>query len=297
MAVNLLVILGPTASGKTRLAVELARRNSGEIISADSRQVFRRMDIGTGKDLDEYGEVPYHLIDIIDPGLEFNVFEFQHRFYYAFSEISNRGHLPVLVGGTGLYLESVLLGYQLPAVPENPDLRRELATLGMADLEQRLRRATDTLHNTTDLLDRTRLVRAIEIAEHQTGTIPDHPRLEPLVFGIRWDRHLLRQRITARLNERLAQGMIEEVAKLHESGVTWEALDYYGLEYRFIAHYLQGELSHNDMYQKLNSAIHDFAKRQENWFRRMERKGIIIHWLNGAGDPIAEAQELLHALA
>ncbi len=294
MSHNLLVILGPTASGKTRLGVELARRFSGEIISADSRQVYRGMDIGSGKDLAEYGEVPYHLIDIVDPGYEFNVFEFQRLFLQVFTEVTELGRLPVLVGGTGLYLESILKGYRLVEVPENQTLRAELKVLAMADLSKRLRAATPRLHNTTDLLDRSRLVRAIEIAEHGTDREPEPlPEITPLIFGIRWERSLLRSRITTRLRERLAAGMIEEVAALHAAGVPWDALEFYGLEYRFVARHLKGELNRNDLFQKLNSAIHEFAKRQDNWFRRMERHGTVIHWLNGAADPLAEALEIV----
>ena len=290
MNIDLLVILGPTASGKTRLGVELARRFSGEIISADSRQVYRGMDIGTGKDLAEYGTVPYHLIDILDPGCEFNLFQFQHRFLQLFSGIRERGHLPFLVGGTGMYLDTALRGYRLREVPESPTLRCELAPLSLDALAERLRQTATRLHNTTDLLDRNRLVRAIEIAEFERAhTTEPLQEIRTLIFGVRWERHLLRQRITARLGDRLDQGMIEEVARLHEAGISWETMEFYGLEYRFVARHLKGELNRNDLFQKLNSAIHDFAKRQETWFRRMEKNGIEIHWLDGAGDPVAEA--------
>lgn len=294
MTCDLLVVLGPTASGKTRLGVELARALGGEIVSADSRQVYRGMDLGTGKDLAEYGDIPSHLIDIVDPGYEFNVFEFQHRFLTAFAAIRDRGRLPILVGGTGMYLDAVLRGYRLVEVPENPHLRRELAPLSMEALACRLRQTASRLHNTTDLLDRDRLVRAIEIAEYERQHEPEPmPELHPLVFGIRWERGELRRRITHRLKERLAQGMIDEVAGLHAAGVPWATLEFYGLEYRFIARHLQGELSRNDMVQKLASAIHDFAKRQETWFRRMERGGTVIHWLDGAGEPLAEALRIM----
>ena len=294
--VDLLVILGPTASGKTRLAVHLARQLSGEVISADSRQVYRGMDIGTGKDLAEYGGTPCHLIDILDPAEEFNLFKFQRLFHAAFDDIRRRGRLPVLCGGTGLYLEAVLKGYELPEVPENPLLRAELAEQSLETLAKRLRAASDRLHNTTDLIDRDRLVRAIEIAEFRIGHAPPPlPNLNPCIFGMRWPREILRQRITMRLKERLAQGMIEEVERLHAAGTTWERLDFFGLEYRFIARYLRGELKRNDMVQKLNSAIHDFAKKQETWFRRMERNGTTIHWLDGAGNPEAEALLILEA--
>jgi tRNA dimethylallyltransferase len=291
---DLLVILGPTASGKTRLGVELARRISGEIISADSRQVYRGMDIGTGKDRSEYGEVPCHLIDIVAPGYEFNVFEFQRRFLECFAGIRERGNRPLLVGGTGMYLEAVLKGYRLAEVPENPSLRSNLAELSAEDLAERLKHAATRLHNTTDLIDRHRLVRAIEIADYERSHPPEPlPEINSLVFGIHWDRGTLRRRITARLKDRLAQGMIEEVAGLHASGVPWATLEFYGLEYRFIARHLKGELNRNDMVQKLNSAIHDFAKRQETWFRRMERNGIEIHWLDGAGEPLTEALRIM----
>jgi tRNA dimethylallyltransferase len=289
-ACDLLVVLGPTASGKTRLGVELARALDGEIISADSRQVYRGMDIGTGKDLADYGEIPRHLIDIVEPGHEFNLFEYQRRFLEAFAAIRGRGRLPVLVGGTGMYLEAIIRGYRLVEAPENPELRRELAPLPMEALAERLQRAVSRLHNTTDLLERERLTRAIEIAEYERERPPAPlPEIRPLIFGIRWERESLRRRITARLKERLGQGMIEEVTRLHAAGIPWETLEFYGLEYRFVARFLKGELNRNDMFQKLNGAIHDFAKRQETWFRRMERGGVMIHWLDGAGEPLREA--------
>ncbi len=291
---NLLVILGPTASGKTRLGVQLARVLDGEIISADSRQVYRGMDIGTGKDLAEYGEVPYHLIDVAEPGDEFNVFVFQRLFLAAFADICRRGRLPVLVGGTGMYLDAVLRGYRLVEVAENPELRRILARLSLEELRDRLRRATPRLHNTTDLLERDRLVRAIEIAECENSREPEPlPEIRPVVLGMRLERDLLRRRITERLKARLDAGLVEEVARLHAAGIPWEQLEFYGLEYRFVALHLKGELSRNDMFQRLNSAIHDFAKRQETWFRRMERNGVVIHWLDGAGEPCEEALAIL----
>jgi len=286
---NLLVVLGPTASGKTRLAVELARRLDGEVVSADSRQVFRGMDIGTGKDLHEYGEVPHHLIDVLPAGAEFSVFEFQRRFIAAFEAITARGKLPLLAGGTGLYLDAALRGYRLVEVPEDPALRAELAGLSLSGLQERLRKSRPDLHNTTDLEERERIVRAIEIAEAESGEPLPMPPIRPLVFGIRWERPVLRKRITQRLRERLDGGMIGEVERLRGEGVPWEALDLYGLEYRYVAMCLRKELSRNDMFQKLNSAIHQFAKRQETWFRRMERQGTEIVWLDGAGDPLAEA--------
>lgn len=289
IAPNLLVILGPTASGKTRLAVEAARALGGEIISADSRQVYRGLDLGSGKDLAEYQAIPYHLIDIMDPGDEFNLFEFARGFCQAFDLIRQRGRLPVLVGGTGLYLDALLRRYRLVDVPEDPALRRRLAGTDLADLQQQLKRLRQELHNNTDLHDRERLIRAIEIAEgeQRPGAEPiELPPLKPEVFGLRWPRTVLRQRITARLKSRLNQGLIEEVAGLHEQGVSWQTLDFYGLEYRFVAQYLQGHINRNDLFHKLNSAIHQFAKRQETWFRRMEKQGVEIHWLDGDRQPL-----------
>jgi len=294
MNYDTIVILGPTASGKTRLGVGIARALDGEIISADSRQVFRGMDIGTGKDLEEYGAVPHHLIDILEPGEEFNVFRFQRLCFAAMEEIRERGRLPVIVGGTGLYLDAVLRGYRMVEVPEDPELRAELAGLATEELAARLLSLNPRLHNTTDLLDRERLVRAIEIAAYEQGHEPEPlPEFHPVVFGVRWERSVLRERITSRLKERLASGMIEEVERLRREGVPYETLEFYGLEYRFVARFLKGELTRNDLFQKLNSAIHDFAKRQETWFRRMERQGVAIRWLDGAGEPLREAVRIL----
>jgi len=293
---NLIVVLGPTASGKTGLGVELAKLHNGEIISADSRQVFRGMDIGTGKDLDEYGTVPYHLIDILDPGAEFSVFAFQQLFFEAFSEIRSRKRLPLLVGGTGLYLDAALRGYRMVEVPENRELRDELQELDNGELRTRLINLRPEQHNNTDLTDRYRIIRAIEIAEGENQASvgrPEPPKLHPVIFGIRRERSVLRQRITARLKQRIEAGMIEEVERLHASGVSWDRLDYYGLEYRFIAKHLQGELNRNDMFQKLNSAIHQFAKRQETWFRRMERLGVTINWLDGESNMTVQAERIL----
>jgi len=292
---NLLTILGPTASGKTRLAVALAKAMGGEIISADSRQVFRGMDIGSGKDLSEYGDIPYHLINILDAGEEFNVFRFQQLFLQAFEEISQRGHLPLLCGGTGMYLDAALRGYRLVEVPENRGLRGQLEDTEDDRLAELLTELRPQQHNRTDLTDRQRTIRAIEIAmyERESGiTEKAYPEIRPLVLGIRWERVELRRRITKRLSDRLAGGMIEEVLHLHDAGIPWERLDYYGLEYRHISRLLRGEVRYNDMFQQLNSAIHDFAKRQETWFRRMEKHGVTIHWLDGGADPLSEALTL-----
>ncbi|MCL2760392.1 MAG: tRNA (adenosine(37)-N6)-dimethylallyltransferase MiaA [Desulfuromonadales bacterium] len=282
---NLLVILGPTATGKTRLAASIAAELNGEIISADSRQVFKGMDIGTGKDLSEYGGVPYHLIDILEAGEEFSLFEFQKRFAAAFNDITGRKRLPLLVGGTGLYLDAVLRGYKLHDAPSNAELRGELEALSHEELRNYLIELDSDQHNSTNLLGRERIIRAIEIAccTNKEEAI-ELPELKPVVFGIKFPRELLRQRITTRLRERLKSGMIEEVKNLLDSGVSSECLDSYGLEYRYVTRYLSGELNKNDMFQKLNSAIHDFAKRQETWFRRMERNGVDIIWLDGNSD-------------
>ena len=289
---NLIVLLGPTASGKTRLAARLAAELRTELISADSRQVYRGMDIGTGKDLSEYvvdgAPVPFHLIDVAEPGHLFSVFEFQQRFYRCFREISGRGRMPILVGGTGLYIESVLREYRMLPVPEDASLRGELAGKSMEELAAMLLHLNPAIHNTTDLTGRERLVRAIEIALHtaRNGSQDaiERPDIVPLVIGIRWDRAVLRERITRRLEERLGQGMIEEVRRLRDEGVPWERLDEMGLEYRYVSLYLRGELAFEEMVRTLNIRIHQFAKRQDTWFRGMERRGIAIRWIEGADE-------------
>lgn len=287
MAKNLIVILGPTASGKTRLAARLAFDFGGEIISADSRQVYRKMNIGTGKDLNEYvihnRPIPYYLIDIEDPENEFNLFEFQKRFYTAFDAVRKRKKLPVLVGGTGLYLESVLCKYDMPEAPVNREQRNDLTEKTTKELQQILCDLKPRLHNSTDLDDRDRLIRAIEIEMARTTAnkkTPEKPEIDAAVFGVRWNRTELRHRITNRLEERLQNGMIEEVADLHATGLNWSRLESFGLEYRFIAEYLQQKTSWDAMKNKLATAIHQFAKRQETWFRRMERKGVTINWID-----------------
>jgi len=286
---RLLVVLGPTASGKTRLGVRLAAELGGEIISADSRQVYRGLDLGAGKDLDEYQvdgvRIPYHLIDIAGLDEEFSVFDYQQRFYEVFEDTVGRGVLPVVVGGTGLYLEAVLNRYRMVAVPENPELRAELAGAPQEALVARLSAAKDRLHNTTDLTERERLVRAIEIAEYsRSHQPPPAPPMNPFIVGTQWERPELRRRIRERLEQRIEAGMIEEVQGLHDDGVPWERLERLGLEYRFIAEFLQGKIAdRDDLIQKLHTAICQFAKRQETWFRRMERNGTTIHWIpNGA---------------
>lgn len=285
---NALVVLGPTASGKTTLGVQLARLLGGEILSADSRQVYRGLDIGSGKDLEEYRQggapVPYHLIDLVDLTTEFSVFNYQQAFYATFEDVRARGVLPVVVGGTGLYLEAALSGYRMVAAPENPALRAELQQLDDNALRARLVALRPDLHNRTDLDDRERTVRAIEIAEYaREHEPPPAPEIRPLILGTRWDREVLRERIAQRLKERLDHGMIEEVEALHAAGYSWERLELLGLEYRFVAQFLQGTIkNYNDLFQKLNAAIVQFAKRQGTWFRRMERHGTTIHWVDEA---------------
>lgn len=289
---NLLTILGPTASGKTALAVSLARKFDGEIISADSRQVFRGMDIGSGKDLHEYGEIPYHLIDILDAGEEFSLFGFLKHFGATHLDISTRNKLPVLCGGSGLYLDAVLRGYNMVEVPVNNELRRQLSEKSDDELTELLCKMKPFQHNKTDMLDRERTIRAIEICNGEqsgSGSVMEAGSFNNLVLGIKRDRQTVRHRITARLKERLANGMVDEVEQIHSGGVTWDMLDYYGLEYRYVGAYLRGDINRNDMFQKLNSAIHDFAKRQENWFRKMERNGIVINWLDGDNDIVGLA--------
>ena len=256
MAKNLAVILGPTASGKTQLAAKLANDLHGEIISADSRQVYKNMDIGTGKDLNQYiingRRIPYHLIDIVAPESEFNLFEFQNRFYKTFSELIEKKILPVLVGGTGLYLESVLTGYNMPHAPMDQELRKELSQKSKDELQKMLLALKPQLHNKTDLEDSERLIRAIEIERARSAKDQTQkPDINAVVFGIRWERSTLRQRITVRLKERLEQGMIEEVMKLHTAGLTWKKLESFGLEYRFISQYLQKKITFDEMKNNL----------------------------------------------
>ena len=304
MEENAIVVLGPTASGKTRLGVGLAREMGGEIISADSRQVYRGLDIGSGKDLSEYVidgiAIPYHLIDIADLSEEFSVFDYQRRFYEAFTSLQSRGVLPVVVGGTGLYLEAALKGYRMVAVPENAELRAELAALPDRQLADRLRSVKERLHNVTDLEDRDRMIRAIEIAVYSRDHEPEPaPDIRPLILGARWERHELRARIRLRLLERIKAGMIEEVVQLYEKGAPWERLERLGLEYRFIAEYVQGRIRvKNDLLQKLYNAICQYAKRQDTWFRRMERNGFTVHWIPRADFRVArQVVELHHSLS
>ena len=284
---HVVTILGPTASGKTALACRLAALLDGEIVSADSRQVYRGMTIGTGKDLDDFTveekKIPYHLIDIVNPGYEFNVFEFQQRVAEVLPVIESNNHIPIICGGSGMYLDALLRRYDLKRVPENRMLRDLLSDYSQEKLVRKLK-SYGPLHNTTDILSNDRLIRAIEIAEYQLSNPENHFQMPPvssLNFGIRYDREELKRRITLRLEERLEQGMIQEVESLIGAGITPDQLKFYGLEYRFVTQYLENELSYDSMFNLLNTAIHQFAKRQMTWFRRMENNGIRIHWIDG----------------
>jgi len=291
MEYDLTVILGPTASGKTKFAVKMACETGGEIISADSRQVYRGMDIGTGKDLDEYSyngiSIPYHLIDIVDAGTKYNLFEYHRDFLKAFDDIRSRGKHPILCGGTGLYIEAVTKNYLLPEVPPDPALREELQNLSMEELAHRLS-SLKKLHNTSDLDSKKRVIRAIEVAmyEHNHPSTSEEKgkttgsELNCRFIGISVDRDERNRRIDARLRYRLEHGMVEEVKGLLDKGIPPEDLIYYGLEYKFVTQYLINQLTYDEMEQRLAIAIHQFAKRQMTWFRGMERRGVSIEWIN-----------------
>ncbi|BCI62163.1 tRNA (adenosine(37)-N6)-dimethylallyltransferase MiaA [Coprobacter secundus] len=297
---NLITILGPTASGKTALAVSLAVKLDAEIISADSRQIYRRMDIGTGKDLSEYtiGDttIPYHLIDICEPGYKYNLYEYQRDFKIIYKNICDRKKTPILCGGTGLYIETVLKGYSMPQVPENKDLRESLKQKSLPELEAILK-TYKTLHNTTDVDSCKRAIRAIEIAEYYRlqppGTLEDKP-IESFIIGVDIEREKRREKISARLRSRLDEGMVEEVKKLLDEGIPAEDLIYYGLEYKYLTEYIIGELSYEEMISKLEIAIHQFAKRQMTWFRGMERRGFTIHWLDALLPMDEKVDTILH---
>ena len=333
---KLITILGPTASGKTPLAAALAAETDGEIISADSRQVYRRMDIGTGKDLSDYvlptvsqrweasaptangpldpkgrlrspseqeqparpegalaqpvgarTAIPYHLIDICEPGTKYNLFQYQQDFFDAYQDICQRGKQPILCGGTGLYIEAVLKGYHLSPVPQNQELRDRLEGRSLAELTEILRelkaRSGSVMHNTTDVDSPQRAIRAIEIEtyniEHPTP-LRELPPVESLIIGVNIDRDLRREKITRRLKARLNEGMVEEVRSLLNEGIAPEDLTYYGLEYKYITEYVLGQLTYDEMFRQLEIAIHQFAKRQMTWFRGMERRGFTIHWID-----------------
>lgn len=283
---DIIAILGPTASGKTPFAAALAYELNTEIISADSRQIYRKMDIGTGKDIADYTingrAIPYHLIDIAEPGYKYNVFEYQRDFLTAYDSIRQKGCLPILCGGTGMYLEAVLKGYKLMPVPENPELRARLARHSLEELTKILSRYK-TLHNSTDVDTVKRAIRAIEIEEYYAAhPVPERefPKLNSLIIGVDINRELRREKITRRLKQRLEQGMVDEVKQLLEQGIAPDDLIYYGLEYKFLTLYVTGRLTYQEMFDGLETAIHQFAKRQMTWFRGMERRGFTIHWVN-----------------
>ena len=292
---KLITILGPTACGKTSLAAALALRVDGEIISADSRQVYRRMDIGTGKDLSDYSPVvdgstvniPYHLIDIREPGTKYNLFQYQQDFANAYADITARGKQPILCGGTGLYIEAVLKGYHLSPVPQNQELRDRLEGRSLQELTDMLielkAKNGSTMHNTTDVDSCQRAIRAIEIETYNMEhPMPKRelPPVDSLIIGLQIDRELRRERISRRLKDRLEEGMVDEIRGLLDSGIAAEDLIYYGLEYKFVTQYVIGQLTYDEMFRQLEIAIHQFAKRQMTWFRGMERRGFTIHWID-----------------
>ena len=288
---KMITILGPTASGKTPVAARLAAELGGEVISADSRQVYRRMDIGTGKDLADYQvstvNVPYHLIDIREPGTKYNLFEYQQDFFDAYQDIRSRGALPILCGGTGLYIEAVLRGYHLSPVPQNQELRDRLEGKSLEELTQMLTdlkaKTGSNMHNTTDVDSCQRAIRAIEIETYNLlHPVPrrELPSVDSLIIGIDIDRELRREKITRRLKARLEEGMVEEVRNLLDEGIRPEDLIYYGLEYKYVTEYLTDQISYDEMFQRLEIAIHQFAKRQMTWFRGMERRGFKINWID-----------------
>ena len=303
---KMITILGPTASGKTPVAARLAVEIDGEVISADSRQVYRRMDIGTGKDLADYvfddKLIPYHLIDIREPGTKYNLFEYQQDFFDAYQDIRSRGKVPILCGGTGLYIEAVLKGYHLSPVPQNQKLRNRLEGKSLAELTQMLtelkQKTGSNMHNTTDVDSCQRAIRAIEIEtyniEHPTPR-RELPPVDSIIIGIDIDRELRREKITRRLKARLDEGMVDEVKALLEEGISPEDLIYYGLEYKFVTEYLIGQTSYDEMFTRLEIAIHQFAKRQMTWFRGMERRGFKIHWID-ATLPMDEKIEIIKQL-
>jgi tRNA dimethylallyltransferase len=284
---SLIVILGPTASGKTAVAANLAFDLNTEIISADSRQVYKSLNLGTGKDYDDYiingKQIPYHMVDIVAPGTQYNVYEYQKDFFKVFNALSQKGIVPVLCGGTGMYLEAVLEGYKLIQVPVNEELRSQLEEKSLEELTEILKELKQ-IHATSDTENKKRAIRAIEIEKYYLNherEYVEYSEINPLIVGVRYDRETERKRITQRLEQRLNQGMIKEVEQLLAMGLTPEQLIYYGLEYKYLTLYCIGELSYDAMFAQLNTAIHQFAKRQMTWFRRMERKGYNIHWLDG----------------
>ena len=285
MRTNLITILGPTATGKTRLAAKLAQRYKGEIISADSRQVYIGMDIGTGKDYNDYAinntKINYHLIDIVRPDQEFNLFMFKELFAITFSDIISRNKLPFLVGGTGLYISSIIQNYDLKKADFNSSRINELEKMEIEDLRNLLLKLNSQIHYKRDLFSKERVIKTILVAEAKEG-LKYFPIINSLVLGVNMNRDEIKKRITERLKKRLDEGMVDEVKRLLESGITFERLASFGLEYKFISMHLQGKLNFDEMFKKLNTTIHQFAKRQMTWFRKMEREGVKIEWLNGA---------------
>lgn len=299
---DMLTILGPTAGGKTSLATRMAYILNGEIISADSRQVYRGMDLGTGKDLDDYivegHGIPYHLIDIVDAGYKYNVFEYQQDFLDVYSKLQKDEKFPVFCGGSGMYLDAVLKGYKLISVPDNEQLRNELEKKNTEELEEILK-SFKKLHNTSDLESRKRLIRAIEIETfyNESKGVDDYfPKINSLIVGVKYDRDSRRRRITERLKQRLDEGMLDEVKQILNNGVSSEVLMYYGLEYKYLTQYIIGEISFNEMFKQLETAIHRFAKRQMTWFRGMEKKGFKINWLDGYATMKEKTDRVLNLL-
>lgn len=303
----MITILGPTASGKTDIATHLAAELSAEIISADSRQVYRRMDIGTGKDLADYvvdgKRVPYHLIDIVEPGTKYNLFEYQRDFLEAYNDIRSRGKNVILCGGTGLYMESVLKGYRLIPVPENKELRHKLEGKSLLELTSILERLkaenNSNMHNSTDLDTSKRAIRAIEIEmAYKEAHIEERtfPKIDNVIIGVGIDRDLRRMKITRRLDQRLQDGMVDEVKSLLNSGIPADDLIYYGLEYKFVTEYILGKSTFEEMHRSLEIAIHQFAKRQMTWFRGMERRGFTIHWIDAADSMEEKINEIKKVL-
>lgn len=278
MPFDLITVLGPTASGKTSIASQLARDFNAEIISADSRQVYRGMDIGTGKDLIEFQNynINYHLIDIVEPIEDYSLFRFTKDFLFSFKEIRKKNKLPILVGGTGLYLSAILKSYNLPEIDDAE--REELFSITFNQLKELLLKLKPKQHNVTDLRDKDRIIQAILVERSRINDNPILPKFNSLTIGIKSGREETKRRITERLRQRLANGMVEEVSELLGKGVSAERLNYFGLEYKFVSQYIDGKLNFNDMFQKLNSSIHSFAKRQMTWFRKMEREGVVINW-------------------
>jgi len=283
MQYDLLTILGPTATGKTKIASMLATEINGEIISADSRQVYKGMNIGTGKDLKEFNErnINYYLIDIAEPSEEYNLFRFKHDFNTAYNKIKSEGRLPVMVGGTGLYISSIVQNYSLPEIAASEKERRKLEELSEEELRNILLELKPDQHNITDISDKERIITAILVERSVSKKDERNVLINSLNIGIRFEREEIKKRITDRLKQRLDEGMIEEVGELIKKGITFDKLIFFGLEYKYAGLYITGKMNYNDMLQKLNSAIHSFAKRQMTWFRKMERESVIINWFNG----------------